>query len=224
MPPGIVFMNLEANRIRLIMELRGQGITNTEILGAIERVPREVFVPESFRDQAYENTALPIGNGQTISQPSVVAFMTQKLELGSRMKVLEIGTGSGYQAAILARLCGRLYSIERHRDLLNGAEEKFSILRINNIMAVQGDGTKGWPQQAPFDRIIITAAASSGVPKVLLKQLAPDGILIAPIAKGPKEQYLYRFSYGSAGELEQEKMWPVRFVPLIGEEKTSAPC
>ena len=216
-------MNLEANRIRLIMELRRQGITNTEVLGAIERVPREVFVSESFRDQAYENTALPIGNGQTISQPSVVAFMTQKLELGSRMKVLEIGTGSGYQAAILAKLCRRLYSIERHRDLLKVAEEKFRVLRINNIMAVQGDGTKGWPQQAPFDRIIVTAAASAGVPEFLLEQLAPDGIMIAPIVEGPTEQYLYRFSYGTAGELKHEKMWPVRFVPLIGDEAMASP-
>ena len=210
-------MNIDANRIRLIMELRRQGITNAEVLGAIERVPREEFVPEAFRDQAYENTALPIGNGQTISQPAIVAFMTQKLELSKRMKVLEIGTGSGYQAAVLAKLCRRLYSIERHQGLLAVAEEKFRSLRINNVMAISGDGTKGWPQQAPFDRIIVTAAALREVPKTLLQQLSSDGILIAPIGESVRDQYLYRFRYGEDGVLTREKLWAVRFVPLVGE-------
>ena len=210
-------MNIDANRIRLIMELRRQGITNAEVLGAIERVPREEFVPEAFRDQAYENTALPIGNGQTISQPAIVAFMTQKLELSKRMKVLEIGTGSGYQAAVLAKLCRRLYSIERHQGLLAVAEEKFRSLRINNVMAISGDGTKGWPQQAPFDRIIVTAAAPREVPKTLLQQLSSDGILIAPIGESVRDQYLYRFRYGEDGVLTREKLWAVRFVPLVGE-------
>ena len=210
-------MNLDANRIRLIMELRRQGITNAEVLGAIERVPREEFVPEAFRDQAYENIALPIGNGQTISQPAVVAFMTQKLELSKRMKVLEIGTGSGYQAAVLAKLCRRLYSIERHQGLLTVAEEKFRALRINNVMAISGDGTKGWVQQAPFDRIIVTAAASREVPISLLQQLGPNGILIAPIGETVRDQYLYRFRYDEDGVVNREKLWPVRFVPLVGE-------
>tara|TARA_B100001123_G_scaffold221485_1_gene249657 strand:- start:223 stop:876 length:654 start_codon:yes stop_codon:yes gene_type:complete len=210
-------MNIDANRIRLIMELRRQGITNAEVLGAIERVPREEFVPEAFRDQAYENTALPIGNGQTISQPAIVAFMTQKLELSKRMKVLEIGTGSGYQAAVLAKLCRRLYSIERHQGLLAVAEENFRSLRINNVMAISGDGTKGWPQQAPFDRIIVTAAAPREVPKTLLQQLSSDGILIAPIGESVRDQYLYRFRYGEDGVLTREKLWAVRFVPLVGE-------
>ena len=210
-------MNIDANRIRLIMELRRQGITNAEVLGAIERVPREEFVPEAFKEQAYENTALPIGNGQTISQPAIVAFMTQKLELSKRMKVLEIGTGSGYQAAVLAKLCRRLYSIERHQGLLALAEEKFRSLRINNVMAIAGDGTKGWPQQAPFDRIIVTAAAPREVPETLLKQLSSDGILIAPIGESVRDQYLYRFRYGEDGVLTREKLWAVRFVPLVGE-------
>ena len=124
-------MNPDPSRIRLIMELRRQGITSADVLGAIERVPREAFVPDTFRDQAYENMALPIGNGQTISQPSVVAFMTQELDVGRRMKVLEVGTGSGYQAAVLAKLCRRLYSIERHKELLSGAEGRFRELRVN---------------------------------------------------------------------------------------------
>lgn len=211
-------MTLEANRIRLIMELRKQGITNSKVLGAIERVPREVFVPDTFRDQAYENTALPIGSGQTISQPAVVAFMTQELHIGERMKILEVGTGSGYQAAVLAKLCRRLYSIERHRELLVVAERKFRDLRINNITAKFGDGTKGWPEQAPFDRIIVTAAATRDIPIALIEQLAPDGIMMAPMGESARDQHLYRFSFGENGALQQEKLWPVRFVPLIGGE------
>ena len=215
-------MTLEANRIRLIMELRGKGITDAKVLGAIERVPREAFVPDTFKDQAYENMALPIGSGQTISQPAVVAFMTQELKIGDRMKVLEIGTGSGYQAAVLAKLCRRLYSIERHRDLLLAAERKFRELRINNITAKTGDGTKGWPELAPFDRIIVTAAATSDIPHALLDQLAPDGLMIAPMGDTARDQHLFRFSFDVDGNLEREKMWPVRFVPLIGDDEAKA--
>jgi len=215
-------MTLEANRIRLIMELRGKGITDAKVLGAIERVPREAFVPDTFKDQAYENMALPIGSGQTISQPAVVAFMTQELQIGDRMKVLEIGTGSGYQAAVLAKLCRRLYSIERHRDLLLDAERKFRELRINNITAKTGDGTKGWSEQAPFDRIIVTAAATRDIPHALLDQLAPDGLMIAPMGDTARDQHLYRFSLTADGQIEREKMWPVRFVPLIGDAKGKA--
>ena len=211
-------MTLEANRIRLIMELRREGITDTRVLGAIERVPREAFVPDTFRDQAYENTALPIGSGQTISQPAVVAFMTQALQVGDRMKVLEIGTGSGYQAAVLAKLCRRLYTIERHRDLLVLAEQKFRELRINNVTTRHGDGTLGWPEQAPFDRIIVTAAATREVPHTLLDQLGPEGILIAPVGESPRDQHLYKFSFEGAGNLVSEKLWPVRFVPLVSEQ------
>ena len=211
-------MTLEANRIRLIMELLKQGITQSDVLGAIERVPREVFVPETFRDQAYENMALPIGSGQTISQPAVVAFMTQELELGPRMKVLEIGTGSGYQATVLAKLCRRVYSIERHRELLASAEVKFRELRINKITTKVGDGTKGWPEQAPFDRIIVTAAATREIPQTLIDQLAPDGIVIAPMGDSPRDQHLYKFQFGPNGALLTEKLWPVRFVPLINDD------
>jgi len=215
-------MTLEANRIRLIMEPRGQGITDAKVLGAIERVPREVFVPDTFRDQAYENTALPIGSGQTISQPAVVAFMTQELKIGPRMKVLEIGTGSGYQAVVLAKLCRRLYTIERHRELMLEAEKKFRELRVNNITTKVGDGTKGWPEQAPFDRIIVTAAATRDVPHALLEQLAPDGVMIAPMGDTARDQHLYRFSFDDEGNLKREKMWPVRFVPLIGDDTGKA--
>ncbi len=211
-------MTLEANRIRLIMELRGDGITDPRVLGAVERVPREAFVPDTFRDQAYENTALPIGSGQTISQPSVVAFMTQELEVGDRMKVLEIGTGSGYQAAVLSKLCRRLYTVERHRELLREAEARFRELRLSNITTRAGDGTKGWPEQAPFDRIIVTAAATRDLPQTLLDQLGPGGILIAPIGDTPRDQFLYKIRKDESGEYQTKKLWAVRFVPLIGDD------
>ena len=201
------------------MELRKHGITQPDVLGAIERVPREAFVPDTFRDQAYENIAIPIGRGQTISQPAVVAFMTRALEVGPRMKVLEIGTGSGYQAAVLSKLCRRLYSIERHKDLLAAAEDKFRRLRMNNITAKVGDGTKGWTEQAPFERIIVTAAATREVPKSLLEQLAPGGIMIAPMGATARDQHLYKIQQDAVGEIETKKLWPVRFVPLIGDEE-----
>ncbi|PPR11382.1 MAG: Protein-L-isoaspartate O-methyltransferase [Alphaproteobacteria bacterium MarineAlpha11_Bin1] len=213
-------MTLEANRIRLIMELRKQGIKEPRVLSVIERTPRELFIPETFQDQAYENMALPIGNGQTISQPAVVAFMTQELDVGPRMKVLEIGTGSGYQAAILAKLCRRLYSIERHKDLLDAAEKQFRALRINNITTKLGDGTKGWIGQAPFDRIIVTAAASRQIPRTLIDQLAPTGTLIAPMGETGRNQNLFKFYFDQGGEVKTDKLWPVRFVPLIGESES----
>ena len=160
----------DARKIRLIMELRQQGIADTRVLSAIERVPRELFVSPSFVDQAYENTALPIEEGQTISQPYVVAFMTQALDVKPRSRVLEIGTRSGYQAAVLAQLCRRVFTVERFRSLLRHAEEKFKNARINNIVTRLGDGAQGWPDLAPFDRIIVTAAAPE-VPEALIKSI-----------------------------------------------------
>ena len=165
-------MSLLARKIRLIMKLRRCGITDTAVLSAIERVPREVFIPPMFHDQAYEDTALPIGCHQTISQPLVVASMTQELKVNDRHKVLEIGTGSGYQAAILAKLCRRVYSIERHKPLLMMAEQRFNELRVRNLTCKAADGMKGWIEQAPFDRIIVTAAASLEPPQALLDQLS----------------------------------------------------
>ena len=193
------------------------------MLSAIERVPRELFVPEAFHDQAYENTALPIGQGQTISQPAVVGYMTQALELGPRMKVLEIGTGCGYQAAVLSKLCRRVYTIERYRELLREAQQRFDALRIRNVTTKWGDGLKGWPEQAPFDRIILTAAAAE-VPDMLFEQLADGGILIAPVGRSTHDQVLVRYRR-QGDEFDAEKLWPVRFVPLLGgtvnDEKTA---
>jgi len=199
--------------LRLLMELRGAGIADARVLGAIERVPREVFVPAAFKDQAYENVALPIGHGQTISQPLVVALMTEALEIGERHKVLEVGTGSGYQTAVLARLCRRVFTIERHRVLLKEAEQRFAELKLRNVTTRFGDGTKGWPEQAPFDRILVTAAAPD-LPRKLLDNLAPDGILVAPVGEERRDQQLLRLRRKD-GETVTEELGGVRFVPLV---------
>jgi len=206
-------MTLEARKIRMIMELRSSGITDTRVLAAIERTPRELFVPAPFLDQAYENVALPIGQGQTLSQPVVVARMTQALEVGPRMKLLEIGTGSGYQSAILARLCLRLYTIERYRALLAEAEKRFKALRLNNITSNFGDGSAGWPAQAPFDRIILTAAAEE-VPQRLVQQLTVGGIIVLPVGSRHGQQRLLQARRLLDG-IETKDMGPVRFVPLV---------
>jgi protein-L-isoaspartate(D-aspartate) O-methyltransferase len=199
-------------RIRLLMKLRTNGVTDTRVLSAIESIPREIFVPESFRDKAYEDTALPIDSGQTISQPTVVAWMTWALEVSDRMRVLEIGTGSGYQAAILARLCRMVYTVERHRDLLKVAQERFKKLKLSNIMTQLGDGAKGWKSGAPFDRIIVTAAAHE-VPAALLEQLAEGGIMVLPVGSDT-EQLLLRIEKTPHGIVQQHLM-SVRFVPLV---------
>lgn len=207
--------SLQANKIRLIMHLRRHGIQDTNVLGAIERVPREEFVPELFFDQAYEDRALPIGLGQTISQPLVVATMSQALELSDRMKVLEIGTGSGYQAAILSKLCRRVYTMERHRPLLDIAEQRFKNMQLRNITTLVGDGMKGWPVQAPFDRIIVTAGAHGEVPRDLLYQLSIGGIMCVPVGPDGTAQTLLKYTRVSDTEFTAQELMPVRFVPLL---------
>jgi len=206
-------VSLAARKIRLIMLLRRSGINDTAVLAAVERIPREDFVPESFHDQSYEDKALPIGQGQTISQPQIVALMTQALELTPRHKVLEIGTGSGYQAAVLARLSRRVYTVERPRPLLQEAEQRFAKLRINNITSIAGDGMKGWPAQAPFDRIIVTAAAAE-LPEILLGQLAIGGIMVLPLGPERGDQELFKVRRTEEC-IETEKLCDVRFVPLL---------
>ncbi len=207
-------MSLLARKIRLIMKLRKAGITDTAVLGAIERVPREAFIPPMFHDQAYEDIALPIDCGQTISQPLVVASMTQALKVNARHKVLEIGTGSGYQAAILSKLCRRVYSIERHRPLLQTAERRLTDLRVRNITCKAADGMKGWIEQAPFDRVIVTAAAATEPPEALLEQLSVGGILIIPMGRDKANQFIYRITRQEEG-YACEQLMPVRFVPLL---------
>jgi len=208
-----------AKKIRLIMKLREAGIMDTATLSAIERIPREKFVMPAMMDQAWEDIALPIGRGQTISQPFVVAKMTESLELTDRHKVLEIGTGSGYQACVLSKLCRRVYTIERHRPLLEGAEAIFKDLHLRNITALCADGMKGWPtihgmDQAPFDRIIVTAAAKDGPPSALIDQLIVGGIMIIPVGP-PGEQVLRRYYKESDEAYSYRDIMPVRFVPLL---------
>jgi protein-L-isoaspartate(D-aspartate) O-methyltransferase len=204
--------------IQLVMALRGGGVTDARVLAAIERTPRDLFVPERFSDQAFDDRALPIDCGQTISQPLIVALMTQALKLDDRCKVLEIGTGSGYQAAVLSRLARRVYSVERYRTLSREAEARFSEMRLTNITTRVGDGTLGWPEQAPFDRIILTASAPVR-PDAILSQLKDGGIAIAPVDRGTK-QVLVRYQR-EGDELTSSDIMDVRFVPLVkGEAKS----
>ncbi|WP_169545095.1 protein-L-isoaspartate(D-aspartate) O-methyltransferase [Sneathiella aquimaris] len=206
--------NNAAQKIRLIMELRRQGISDTSVLSAIERVPREEFIPKTFRDRAYENIALPIPSGQTISQPFIVAYMTQMLKPDPRRKVLEIGTGSGYQAAVLSHLCRRVYSLERFRSLQVEAVRLFERLKLMNITTKLGDGYKGWVEQAPFDRIIVTAAATE-IPALLVDQLNDGGIMILPVGPEPSSQQIVKLTKDATGKVLEEELLAVRFVPLV---------
>lgn len=202
-------------RIRLIMELRTKGITDTNVLSAIEKVPRDYFIPDVSRDQAWDDIALPIGRGQTISQPFVVASMTAALKLSDRDRVLEIGTGCGYQTAILSRLCRRVYTIERHKPLAETAEKRFEDLKIRNVTALAADGMKGWPHtKEPFDKIIVTAAAREKPPQALLDQLKVGGLMVIPTGESGN-QTLKRIKKETAETLAVKDLMPVRFVPLL---------
>lgn len=200
-------------KFRLILELRSSGVSDSAVLGVIEDIDREVFVPDPLRHNANENTPLPIGFGQTISQPLVVGLMTQALRLTNRMKVLEVGTGSGYQAAILSRLCRRVYTVERHPPLLKQAEERFRALKFTNITAKAADGTLGWPEQAPFERIMVTAAAID-IPPILVNQLAVGGIMVIPVGDDLESQRILRVTKTEDG-IDTEDLGGVRFVPLV---------
>jgi protein-L-isoaspartate(D-aspartate) O-methyltransferase len=205
---------LYSHRLALLEHLKSNGVNDSATLQAIERTPREIFVLPELFEQAYDDRALPIGRGQTISQPLVVATMTQALNVGDRHKVLEIGTGSGYQASILARMCRRLYTIERHKPLLKDAEEKFALQRLHNITAKLGDGFAGWPEQAPFDRIMLTAAAPKA-PQVLLDQLAVGGIMVMPIGGIGETQYIRRIKREADDLYSSINLMAVRFVPMV---------
>ena len=199
-------------KAQLIMTLRGQGIGDATVLSALESVPRELFVPPALRQHAYENASLPIALDQTISQPYVVARMTEALLLTGRERVLEIGCGSGYQAAVLTYLCRRVYSMERLKPLLVDAENRLRDLRISNISLRYGDGVKGWPEAAPFDRIILTCG-SAKIPDILLQQLKIDGIMVAPEGTDSAQQLVVVTRRESG--FEREVLMPVTFVPLI---------
>ena len=199
-------------KAQLIMTLRGQGIGDATVLSALESVPRELFVPPALRQHAYENASMPIALDQTISQPYVVARMTEALRLTGRERVLEIGCGSGYQAAVLTYLCRRVYSMERLKPLLVDAENRLRDLRISNISLRHGDGAKGWPEAAPFDRIILTCG-SAKIPDILLQQLKIDGIMVAPEGTDSAQQ-LVVITRRESG-FERDVLMPVTFVPLI---------
>lgn len=204
--------DFQPEKAQLIMTLRGMGILDSEALAALEQVPRELFVPPALRYHSYENASLPIAYNQTISQPYVVARMTEALQLRGRELVLEIGCGSGYQAAILAQLCRRVYTMERLKPLLVDAENRLRDLRISNISFRLGDGSKGWPEAAPFDRIILTCGCDK-IPDILLQQLKIGGIMVAPEGHGKAQQLVVVTRHET--EFERLSLMPVTFVPLI---------
>jgi protein-L-isoaspartate(D-aspartate) O-methyltransferase len=206
-------MDPAERQMQFVFSLRSRGVTNAEVLKAMEQTPRIDFLEGIFRDRSFEDTPLPIACGQTISQPTVVGLMTQALQVDRRSKVLEVGTGSGYQAAILARLARRVYTVERHRRLARRARELFHELRLHNITVVHADGSLGLPEQAPFDRIIVTAAAEDA-PQVLVDQLRPGGIMVLPVGQSNAVQTLIRIDK-TGGGLEYTDLGAVRFVPLV---------
>lgn len=200
-------------KMQFLYALRSKGITDARVLSAMETIDRGPFITGLFSARAYEDMPLPIACGQTISQPSVVGLMTQALEVSPRDKVLEIGTGSGYQAAILSKLARRVYTIDRHRRLVHEARDIFTQLDLNNITAIVADGSFGLDEQAPFDRIIVTAAAEDP-PGPLLAQLKEGGIMVVPVGQSDAVQRLIRVRKTAEG-LEYDEMRDVRFVPLL---------
>ncbi len=206
-------MDPAESQMQFVFNLRSRGITNVEVLKAMELTPRAEFLAGIFQERAYEDTPLPISCGQTISQPTVVGMMTQALDVTRRCKVLEVGTGSGYQAAILSRLARRVYSVERHRALALRARDLLRRMELGNITVVLGDGSMGLPEQAPFDRIMLTAAAEDP-PSTLLEQLRVGGIMVLPVGQSDAVQKLIRVDKSDSG-YEYTDLGAVRFVPLV---------
>ena len=200
-------------KMQFLFALRSRGVTDRRVLHAMEKVDRGLFVRGHFAARAYEDMPLPIACGQTISQPSVVGLMTQALKVSNRDKVLEVGCGSGYQAAILSQLARRVYTVDRHKRLVTEATEVFRKLDLTNITAVTSDGSFGLPDQAPFDRILVTAAAEDP-PGPLLAQLKIGGIMVLPVGQSDAVQSLIRVTRTEDG-FEYDEMLPVRFVPLV---------
>jgi len=196
-------------------QLKARGITDLAVLNAMAEVPRHKFVPGSFKSSAYEDRPLPIGYQQTISQPYIVAYMTEILQPTSEHKVLEVGTGSGYQAAILSKLVKEVYSIEIVEELAEAARQRLRTLGYNNVFVKTGDGYAGWAEHAPYDRIIITAAPPE-IPEALTDQLAPGGLLVGPV--GIANQRIVSITQTETG-LTQKYTLPVRFVPMVGNSR-----
>jgi len=207
-------MTDEAERkMAFLYALRSRGVTDGRVLTAMEKIDRGAFVKGVFADRAYEDMPLPIACGQTISQPSVVGLMTQALQVSARDKVLEIGTGSGYQAAVLSQLARRVYTVDRHRRLVAQAREVFDRCSLTNITALTADGSRGYPEQAPFDRILVTAAAEDP-PGPLLAQLREGGIMVLPVGQSDAVQTLVKVTRTETG-YDYQELRPVRFVPLV---------
>lgn len=206
-------MTSARTRDRLVARLREQGIASVPVLERIRSVPRHVFVDEALASRAYEDTALPIGLGQTISQPYVVARMTEAATIGAPKRVLEVGTGCGYQTAVLSPLVEKVYTIERLGPLLDKARERLAALGLTNVEFRHGDGYEGWPEAAPFDAIIVTAAPAA-VPKALLEQLAENGRIVLPVGPDGSQELLRLTRRGN--EYTRERLGFVSFVPLVG--------
>jgi len=202
-------------RKRMVEALARSGIRDARVLAAMESVPRHLFIPEALREQAYQINALPIGDGQTISAPDIVAMMSEALELTGHERVLEVGTGSGYQAAILSKLAERVISVERMPQLASQARSQLDRIGVANVVVYLGDGTRGWPRESPFDGIIVTAGGPE-IPKPLLDQLAPGGRLVGPFGS-KTEQLLIRIRRLESGEFKREVLGRCFFVDLIGE-------
>ncbi|MFI4958972.1 MAG: protein-L-isoaspartate(D-aspartate) O-methyltransferase [Lysobacterales bacterium] len=208
-------MTSQRARDRLAANLKEGGIHDPRVIDVIRNTPRHHFIDQALHSRAYENTALPIGHGQTISQPWVVARMTEALiEFGMPQKVLEIGTGSGYQAAVLASLVPQVFTVERIEELLRQARRRFRQLGLINLRSRYDDGKLGWPDEAPFDAIILTAAGDT-IPTRILDQLSPTGVLVAPVGS-PSRQTLIRMRGDGQGDFTQEELGAVSFVPLLG--------
>ena len=208
-------MSQDAERtMQFLFALRSAGVTDPRVLDAMERIDRALFVRGVFASRAYEDVPLPIACGQTISQPSVVGLMTQALAVSPRDKVLEVGTGSGYQAAILALLARRVYTVDRFRSLVHHARPLFEGLGLHNITAIVADGSHGLPDQAPFDRILVTAAAEDP-PSPLLAQLRIGGIMVLPVGQSDTVQTLLRVTRTGERGFDYDELRPVRFVPLV---------
>lgn len=199
--------------MQFMFRLRSAGVTDQRTLVAMEKVDRALFVRDAFAHSAYEDTALPIPSGQTISQPSVVGRMTAALDVQPRHKVLEVGTGSGYQAAILSHLGRRVYTVDRHATLTREARKRIEYLGLNNVTVLTGDGTLGLAEQAPFDRILLTAAAEDP-PGPLLDQLKPDGVMVLPVGQSDTMQTLLKVTRAE-NRFDYEELMEVRFVPLV---------
>ena len=199
--------------MEFLLTLRRRGIADQAVLRAMDEVPRERFVEPTFADSAYADQALPIACGQTISQPYVVAYMTEQLEMESHHRVLEVGTGSGYQAAVLSHLAREVVSVERYRTLAEEARERLKALGYENVDIVVGDGFAGVPDRAPYDRIIVTAAAET-IPEALLDQLADGGIMILPLGSHDGSQHIIKLTKSVTG-IRRENLIPVRFVPML---------